>query len=70
MHQQIWVGITDTDRVIRYYDMLSDKLRLKHQVISALLAAIACGAAVPLLTRPYPTTWGRHTGLPLPPVVS
>ena len=33
MHQQIWVGITDTDRVIRYYDMLSDKLRLKHQVI-------------------------------------
>ena len=51
MHQQIWVGITDTDRVIRYYDMLSDKLRLKHQVISALLAAIACGAAVPLLTR-------------------
>ena len=51
IHQQIWVGITDTDRVIRYYDMLSDKLRLKHQVISALLAAIACGAAVPLLTR-------------------
>ena len=51
MHQQIWVGITDTERMVRYYGMLADKLRFRHQVLSALLAAIACGAAVPLLTR-------------------
>ena len=51
MHEQIWVGITDTDRLIRYYAMLADKLRLRHQILSVLLAAIACGAAVPLLTK-------------------
>ena len=51
MHQQIWVGITDTERLVRYYGRLADKLRFRHQVLSALLAAIACGAAVPLLTR-------------------
>lgn len=51
MYEQIWVGITDTDRLTRYYAMLADKLRLRHQILSVLLAAIACGAAVPLLTR-------------------
>ena len=51
MYQQIWNGILDTDRMIRYYGMLSDKLRFRHQVASVVLAAIACGAAVPLLTQ-------------------
>ena len=51
MEQQVWIDITDTERVVRYYGMLADKLRRRHQMVTVILALSASGAAVPLIAR-------------------
>ena len=51
IYDQLWVGLTDTDRVARYYDMIADKMSFRHAVSSVFLITVACGAAVPLLTH-------------------
>ncbi len=51
MDEQIWEGIVETDRGIRYYGKLSGKHRARHQWLSGILAVFATGAAVPLITQ-------------------
>ena len=51
MRQQIWNGILDANHAARYYQLLANKLRRRHLVISAVLAVSASGAAVSLLAQ-------------------
>ena len=51
MRQQIWNGILDANHATRYYQLLANKLRRRHLVISAVLAVSASGAAVSLLAQ-------------------
>ena len=48
--QQIWDGLIDTERDIRYYDKLANKSLRWHRWLSGLLVAASCGVATPLLS--------------------
>ena len=51
MTQQIWTGLLESDRVARYYSMLADKLRWRHNILTAILIVLATGAAASLLAQ-------------------
>ena len=34
MTQQIWTGLLESDRVARYYSMLANKLRWRHNILT------------------------------------
>ena len=49
MDQQIWDGILDSERLVRYFLRRSDRLRLTQQVLTAVLVTATSGAVVSLL---------------------
>lgn len=51
MTQQIWTGLLESDRVARYYSMLANKLRWRHNILTATLIVLATGAAASLLAQ-------------------
>ena len=51
MTQQIWNGLLESDRVARYYSMLSDRLRLRHNILTAILIILVTAAAASLLAH-------------------
>ena len=51
--RQIWVGMLDTERAIRYCDKLADKSLRRHRFLSVSLVAASVGVAAPLL-EPIP----------------
>ena len=54
MNQQIWNGILDAERLARYFQRLSDKLRWRHRILTVLLIVSASGAMTALLSQmPY-----------------
>lgn len=51
MDQQIWDGIVDAERMVRYFQRLSDKLRLWQQILTIVLVTAASGAVASLLAE-------------------
>ena len=51
MEDQLWRGITDTERLARYFGKLADKLRHRHRLLTMLLALEATGAGAMLIAR-------------------
>lgn len=54
VRDQVWDGILDTDQMMRYYGMLSDKLRRKHSWLTWTTVLAAATAIVPLVVN-FPT---------------
>ena len=52
MTQQIWTSLLESDRVARYYSMLADKLRWRHNILTAILIISATAAASLLAQLP------------------
>ena len=48
---RVWVGLTDTERLSRYYLALGDKLRRWHQRLTYLTVVFASGAVASLLAH-------------------
>ncbi len=48
LKEQVWIGLTDTDRLIRYYGILSGKLRRKHTFLTWVTILSAAMAIIPL----------------------
>ena len=46
---QIWLGMLDSERAVRYCDKLNNKMKFRHKAIGTLLTGIACGAIAPVL---------------------
>ena len=74
--QQIWDGLLDTDRAIRYCDKLARKSLRWHPLLSGGLVAASCGVAMPLLspllefpaeTHPFPMPRPPNLVPPPPP---
>ena len=51
MSEQIWEGIVETDRLIRYFHKLSVKHRKRHQITAWGLAVFATGSAGTMIAR-------------------
>ena len=51
MTQEIWNGLLESDRVARYYSMLSDRFRLVQNILTVALIVLATGAAASLLAQ-------------------
>ena len=51
MDDQLWRGITDTERLARYFGKLADKLRTRHRLLTMLLALEATGAGAMLIAQ-------------------
>ena len=47
---RVWVGLTDTERLSRYYLALGDRLRRQHRWLTYLTIFLASGAIASLLT--------------------
>ena len=47
--RQIWVGMLDSERAVRYCGKLAGKMKFRHQMLSAVLTVMACGAIAPVL---------------------
>lgn len=50
MREQVWNGILDTDRLIRYYGALADKYARFHRWISFGIISLSGGAVATLLS--------------------
>ncbi len=50
IRQQIWDGLLDTDRTIRYCDELASRSLSRHRLLSGGLVAASAGVATPLLS--------------------
>ena len=46
---QIWMGMLDAERAVRYCEKFSDKMKFRHQLMSTVLALFAGGAVAPVL---------------------
>ncbi len=51
LDRQIWVGMVDSERVVRYCDKLARKMRFRHNLLSAFLTITACGSIAPLMAN-------------------
>lgn len=49
LERQIWVGMIDSERVVRYCEKLSSRMRFRHNLHAAFLTVVACGSIAPLL---------------------
>ena len=47
--RQIWVGMVDSERAVRYCTKLASKMKLRYQMLSTFLTVMACGAIAPVL---------------------
>ena len=50
-NQQIWVGLTDTDRLVRYYTLLAEKMRRYHFLLNFLSILFTSGVVLALTTQ-------------------
>lgn len=48
IREQVWIGITDADRLFRYYGLLRDKLRRRDNFFTVVTILFAVLAIVPL----------------------
>ena len=56
LREQVWMGILNTDRVVRYYVHLSDKFQTRSVRFKVAIAIATSGSAVSLLAQ-VPSNW-------------